>query len=61
MKVSNLANSRKNYYYSRIVSISILNVTHNFVIVERRRKDKINSWITKLAEVIPKCAYGKQV
>lgn len=30
-------------------------------LVERRRKDKINNWISKLADVVPQCSWGKQV
>lgn len=30
-------------------------------LVERRRKDKINNWILKLADVVPQCSWGKQV
>ncbi|KAM7440424.1 Upstream stimulatory factor2 [Porites harrisoni] len=33
-------------------------IVHNEV--ERRRKDKINSWIFKLADVVPQCKWGKQ-
>lgn len=33
-------------------------IVHNEV--ERRRKDKINNWILKLADVVPQCSWGKQ-
>lgn len=33
-------------------------IVHNEV--ERRRKDKINKWIWKLAQVVPQCQWGKQ-
>lgn len=33
-------------------------IVHNEV--ERRRKDKINNWILKLADVVPQCQWGKQ-
>jgi len=26
-----------------------------FLLVERRRRDKINTWINKLAKVVPEC------
>lgn len=29
--------------------------------MERRRKDKINKWILKLAQAVPQCKWGKQV
>jgi len=27
-----------------------------FVVVERRRRDKINTWISHLAELVPECS-----
>ncbi|KAK2566606.1 Upstream stimulatory factor 2 [Acropora cervicornis] len=33
-------------------------IVHNEV--ERRRKDKINKWILKLAQAVPQCKWGKQ-
>ncbi|KAK3699404.1 hypothetical protein QZH41_018574, partial [Actinostola sp. cb2023] len=58
-------NNQTPYYISSDIVLSggIAQQTRRRIVhneVERRRKDKINSWITKLADVIPKCSYGKQ-
>ncbi|XP_031558966.1 basic helix-loop-helix domain-containing protein USF3-like [Actinia tenebrosa] len=59
------SNNQTPYYISSDIVLSggIAQQTRRRIVhneVERRRKDKINGWITKLAETIPGCLQGKQ-